>query len=135
MNGIVVGEHMSRFLYLREEILKAVKKAIGEPLCNSASTFFEKFDDLLAAFDFVCQLISICDRLSDDELEMFTDINNEFCTLWRQFPFPDNNPHLTPKFHLLESHVGAYLKKFRRLGIFSEEAVESWHRQKRELLR
>lgn len=62
--------------------------------------------------------------LSPDELDKFDALCAGFVNMWREF-FPGCN--ITPKMHLLESHVPAQMRRFGCLGDKTEAVVELYH--------
>ena len=61
---------------------------------------------------------------TDEEIDEFDENVTLFCDVYRA---TFQTKHVTPKMHLIEAHLVESLRKWKTLGLFSEEALESMH--------
>ena len=62
--------------------------------------------------------------LSSDDIKVLQQKVTELSILWRA-----QGLSVTPKFHIVECHIVDAIKKYRVLGLFSEEAIERTHHE------
>lgn len=86
--------------------------------------FVGKIRQLLSVFEVLYSMMSQMTPLSMDELDQFEVLCEGFGKMWRAH-FP--HCHITPKMHLLESHLPAQMRRFGCLGDKSESCVERYH--------
>jgi hypothetical protein len=79
---------------------------------------------LMGTLDFICSVMTRQDLQEEEEIDRFQDCALFFGDRYRTLLNKDG----TPKCHLLEAHVPAFLRKHKRLGIFGEDPVEREHR-------
>ena len=92
---------------------------------------FRKWIIFLVAFDIICYYIAQCSTLSLEELNTFKLVKSWLCEAYRKHRYL--RKHITPKFHLLESHIEYYLEEYGCLGLFTEETIEHFHHIKNDL--
>ena len=79
---------------------------------------------LFSVFEVIYSMMSQTTPLLPNELNEFDALCVGFGSMWREY-FPGCN--ITPKMHLLESHVPAQMRRFGCLGDKSEAVVERYH--------
>jgi len=74
-------------------------------------------------------IINTQDEMSENDVEFFRELAQEFGLRWRS----SLKKSVPPKLHLLESHVYLQMKRFRRMGIFCEDPIEREHHRRKIL--
>ena len=119
-----VGGHVTKILagwntFLDDIVAAAALEA------PQAATLRRKFGRLGELMDRLNRDIRRCGTFSDDDIDSIESDITEFCDLYRT-EFPEKS-RATPKQHLLEAHVVGFLRKYKTVGLFSEDATESIH--------
>ena len=119
-----VGGHVTKILagwntFLDDIVAAAALEA------PQAATLRRKFGRLGELMDRLNRDIRRCGTFSDDDIDSIESDITEFCDLYRT-EFPEKS-RATPKRHLLEAHVVGFLRKYKTVGLFSEDATESIH--------
>jgi hypothetical protein len=85
-----------------------------------------KFDMLFRHLDICCSVMRSTEFQTNEAIAKFKYSAERFGTLYRLYR---PNKSITPKFHLLESHVLEQLIRFGTVGLFSEDPIERMHHE------
>lgn len=88
--------------------------------------FLGKVKEIMGVFELICSLMHKTEQLTDTEQTQFKNLCKRIEKLWRE-AWP--NGHITPKFHMLETHASDQMKEFGCLGDKAEAAIERLHHQ------
>jgi len=70
-------------------------------------------------FHEICHYLYLTVPLSTDELNSFEKLCSSFGELWRKFGL-----NVSPKVHIIESHLNDYMRRFGRLGMLTDDTME-----------
>ena len=70
-------------------------------------------------FHEICHYLYLTVPLSTDELDSFDKLCSSFGELWRKFGL-----NVSPKVHIIESHLNDYMRRFGRLGMLTDDTME-----------
>ncbi len=83
---------------------------------------FEKLSILASLFDSICVVMNDITAQDPDSIEQFGIMCKLFGSLWRKCKL-----NVTPKVHMVDSHLPDVLKLHGRLGLFNENPIERVH--------
>ena len=112
------------FARLRTELLAHKREGLDDKVIND---LIWKYQSLFGELDICCSIMRSTDQQSDGAIEQYKESAKRFGKMWREY-FPDD-VRVSPKVHLLESHVYDQLLRFGTLGLFSEDPIERLHHQ------
>ena len=130
--GALIGPCCKRLLENSAKIFQRIRVVLKANKKEGVTDDFidktlRKYDALFQEFDVCCSIMRSIDMQTDDEIEAFRASSINFGRLWRSAFGID--PRVTPKLHLLESHVYQQLCRFGVLALFSEDPIERLHHQ------
>ncbi len=141
-NNTLNGEHCEKLLMNEAIILRKIHEVLKlaefrrsylvEDIDQKLEQFMRRPSQLMNMFNFICYHLCRTEEIKEDELIQLETVLKHFGICWRTF---FNYTHVTPSFHILESHSIDNLKKFKSTGRFSSETMEKYHHICQELLR
>ena len=138
VNFALTGDNCRRFAEHNGAIFKEVQEVILANMPSSNATtageraifvssihsMFEKLKILAALFDTICTMMNQITELNSQDIEDFSIMCKVFGVFWRKC-----NLNVTPKVHIVESHLIDTMKRFGRVGLFNENPIERVHIQ------
>ncbi len=141
-NNTLTGDHWEKLLLNEVRILRKIHEVLKlaesrrsylvEDIDQKLEQFMRRLSQLMNMFNFICYHLCRTEEIKEDELIQLETVLKHFGICWRIF---FNYTHVTPSFHILESHSIENLKKFKSTGRFSSETMEKYHHICQELLR
>ena len=93
---------------------------------------------LVEAVEFICKI----KPMGDQEIESGCAACVDYVRMFREkmhvgseHPVLQETFHITPKMHILEAHVPDFARKWRTVGFFGEDVVETLHKDYNSLIR
>lgn len=131
----LTGDNCRRFAEHHEKIFKEVIVIINANVPSEINTtpaienfkksvfiMFEKLSILASVFDSICVVMNDITAQDSDTIEQFGFMCKLFGSIWRKCKL-----NVTPKVHMVESHLPDMLHRHGRLGIFNENPIERQH--------
>ena len=129
----LTGDHCATFIDKIDEItfdVNAAMSSIIEGRFKFDQTRLDKVKKILKTmigqlsilsyvFREICHYLYLTVPLSTDELDFFDQLCSLFGELWRKFGL-----NVSPKVHIIESHLNDYMRRFGRLGILTDDTME-----------
>jgi hypothetical protein len=119
----LTGKPIHRLLRNHDVIIDRIIAILPEEVQESRKEQLFLMKDAMGALDYLCSIMNDMNAVSEEEKECFYKVAKAFGTTYRRVL----NKQATPKVHLLETHAAQGLRKYGRLGIFSEQPIESEH--------
>ena len=119
----LTGKPIGQLLKHHERILERIEEILPVEVRASRRIPLSRLKECLASLDFLCSKMNKMDKLSKGEIELFGVVSKAFGVRYRMCL----NKGATHKVHLLESHMYEFLKKYGRLGVFTEQLIEVEH--------
>ena len=121
---VLIEKSAAIFADIRVVLKKLKKEGVSDAFVDE---LIFKYDALFREFDVCVSVMRSIDMQTDEAIEAFGESSKAFGVMWRKTFGP--NPRVTPKLHILESHVYRQLLRFGVLGLFSEDPIERLHHQ------
>ncbi len=129
--GAIIGRHVTTFIEKSYEILNELLGLIlskdemkNQKHLGMIDNFFNQIYSVIILFDIICYYMNYPGILSSEELNKCQRITKRFSIKYRQL---FGYKKITPKFHILESHLLPFMEKYGSLLKFSEELMENYH--------
>ena len=89
---------------------------------SSINSMFAKLNILTSLFDTIYYMMNQITELDTQDIKDFGIMCQLFGVFWRKC-----NLNVTPKVHIVESHLVDTMKRFGRVGLFNENPIERVH--------